>query len=76
MNDGRERIIKQAERNNEKFIVAGAHWSWGSGYPTEEAAEAVLNANKVAFAYHACPNCGQWIAGLSPRSCTPCALKL
>ena len=72
MNDGRKRIIGQAKRNGEQFVVTGAHWSWGSGYSTEDTARAALNANKIAFGYHTCPTCGQWIAGLSPVPCAKC----
>lgn len=76
MNDGRNRIQRQAGRNGQRYIVAGPHWSWGGGYRSYAEARKALNTSQFGFGYTRCI-CGSWVAGLSPdeKTCAKCLQK-
>jgi len=67
------RIERQAERNNHRWIVHGPHWSWGSGYATYDQARKALRSSQFGFGATRC-QCGRWVSGLIDGSavCANC----
>ena len=59
----RDRIKARAEKYNQRYIVAGPHWSWGWGYSNLAEARQVLSKSQPGFGYTRC-QCGAWVAGL------------
>lgn len=62
---------------SDTWIVAGPHWSWGSGYREYHEADWALHSARFAYGYTRCSQCGRFVAGLfgPPHVCAGCRKK-
>ena len=72
-----EAMVMRSVAATDNWIVAGAHWSWGMGYATYEAALSSLHSARVGFGYTRCSVHGGFVAGVHehPHTCTGCTKR-